>query len=145
MLMKSLQGDDIPGQAPPTYNMMAALGNTGSQQQPQSAAVAAAAAASTQIRSRCVILRDMFNPKEETDPNFDVEIKNDVFSEATRFGEITHIFVDKRSLGLVYIKFTSEESARAVVAQFNGRWFGGRQISAELSPEDYYNSKFSLN
>lgn len=87
----------------------------------------------------------MFNPKEETDPNFDVEIKNDVFSEATRFGEITHIFVDKRSLGLVYIKFTSEESAKAVVAQFNGRWFGGRQITAELSPEDYYNSKFSLN
>lgn len=137
MLMKSLQGEDIPGQAPLTHGMMAALGNAnGGNAQQQ--------AATSQIKSKCVILRDMFNPKEESDPNFDIEIKNDVFSEATRFGEVTHIFVDKRSLGLVYIKFTTEESARAVVAQFNGRWFGGHKISAELAPEDYYNTKFSL-
>lgn len=137
--MKSLQGDDIPGQAPPTYGMMAALGTNPDMQQQQQQQQAAA-----QIRSRCVILRDMFNPKDEKDPNFDVEIKEDVYAEASRYGEITHIFVDKRSLGLVYIKFTAEESAKAVVAQFNGRWFGGHRISAELAPEDYYNSKFNL-
>ena len=62
--------------------------------------------------SNCLILRNMFIPAAETDPNWDINIQEDVKSECQRFGTVLHCFVDKKSDGNVYMMFDDVPSAR---------------------------------
>jgi RNA-binding protein 39 len=51
------------------------------------------------------MLKNMFNPDKETDPNFHLEIQEEVAEEAKKFGDLKNAFVDKNSkLGQVYLK-----------------------------------------
>lgn len=90
----------------------------------------------------CIIIKNMFDPKTETDADFDLDIKEDVEEEAAKFGPIKHIFVDKNSQGFVYLRFESVEAAGKLRATFHGRWFASRQISAEFVIEQTYVVKF---
>ena len=45
----------------------------------------------------CLFLSNMFDPAEETNPNFHVEIQEDVQGECGRFGQVLHLFVDPNS------------------------------------------------
>lgn len=45
----------------------------------------------------CLMLANMFDPAEETNPNFHLEIQEDVQGECARFGQVLHIFVDANS------------------------------------------------
>merc|ERR1719399_393010 len=56
----------------------------------------------------CILLRNMFDPKTETDPNFDDEIKEDVTEECSKFGRVKHIAVAKNSPGFVFVRFDSQ-------------------------------------
>ena len=47
--------------------------------------------------STCVLLKNLFDPSTESNPNFDKEIEEDVRGEAEQFGPVLHIFVDKNS------------------------------------------------
>lgn len=77
-----------------------------------------------QTMSRCVLLRNMFDPSTEEDPDFDLEIREDVMDEVKKFGELLHIYVDKTSRdGLVYLKFKNVEHATRTINNLNGRWF----------------------
>lgn len=49
------------------------------------------------IPTPCLLLSNMFDPAEETNPNFHLEIQDDVASECARFGQLLHIFVDASS------------------------------------------------
>ena len=49
------------------------------------------------VISRCLLLKNMFTPDEEDNPNWDEEIKSDVMEECSKFGQIHHIFVEKYS------------------------------------------------
>lgn len=49
------------------------------------------------LQTNCILLKNMFDPTTETDPNFDQEIKDDVEEECSKFGPVLHIYVDKTS------------------------------------------------
>jgi len=92
--------------------------------------------------STCIIIKNMFSPAEETEPNWDQDIKEDVSIEAGKHGRLKHVFVDKNSAGHVYLRYEDTNAAQMAVAALNGRWFGSRQISAEYMPEATYLLKF---
>ncbi|KAL6270857.1 hypothetical protein ACE6H2_027768 [Prunus campanulata] len=47
------------------------------------------------VPSECLLLKNMFDPAVETEPNFDLDIKEDVQEECSKYGNLRHIFVDK--------------------------------------------------
>lgn len=94
--------------------------------------------------SRTIMLNNMFNPAEETEPDWVKDLETDVKEECTKFGQVEHIHVNEDSLGEVYLKFATVESAQKALEALDGRWFGGKQISAVFVPEAIYNAKFSL-
>ncbi|KAL4070908.1 hypothetical protein J3A83DRAFT_4358970 [Scleroderma citrinum] len=83
------------------------------------------------MQSRSVLLKNMFHPEEETDRDWDKELGDDVKGECEeKYGRVDAIKVEKDSQGEIYVKFASVESAKKAIQGLNGRWFGGRQISA---------------
>ncbi|XP_044463576.1 RNA-binding protein 39-like [Mangifera indica] len=88
--------------------------------------------------SECLLLKNMFDPAAETDLDFDLEIKEDVEEECSKYGRVMHIHVDKNSAGFVYLQFESVEAAAAAQRAMHMRWFARRLISALfMKPEDY--------
>ncbi|KAH9003988.1 hypothetical protein EDB86DRAFT_3062364 [Lactarius hatsudake] len=83
------------------------------------------------MESRCVLLKNMFTPEEETDADWDKELAEDVKGECEgKYGSVERIKVEKESQGEIYVKFSNVDAARKAVQGLNGRWFGGRQVSA---------------
>jgi len=92
--------------------------------------------ASTALATQCLRLRNMFNPDEEEDPDFHLDIKEDVTEEAGKFGPVKHVHVDRTSKdGLVYVSFQTVEGAQAAQKVFHGRFFSGRTIVADFITE----------
>ncbi|TEB35085.1 splicing factor, CC1-like protein [Coprinellus micaceus] len=84
------------------------------------------------MQSRSVLLKNMFNPEEETEANWDKELADEVKGECeSKYGPVTALKVERDSeQGEIYIKFDSIDSAKEAIQGLNGRWFGGRQITA---------------
>ncbi|KAL4330301.1 hypothetical protein AHAS_Ahas13G0386400 [Arachis hypogaea] len=80
--------------------------------------------------SECLLLKNMFDPSTETEPDFDIDIKEDVEEECSKYGRVKHIYVDKRSAGFVYLRFETVEAASAAQRAMHLRWFARRLISA---------------
>ncbi|KAK8631788.1 hypothetical protein V6N13_028567 [Hibiscus sabdariffa] len=88
--------------------------------------------------SECLLLKNMFDPSTETEPDFDLDIKEDVEEECSKYGRVKHIYVDKNSAGCVYLRFDSTEGAGKAQRAMHMRWFAGRSISALfMQPHDY--------
>ncbi|KAI9260643.1 hypothetical protein BDA99DRAFT_439455 [Phascolomyces articulosus] len=94
--------------------------------------------------SRTIMMNNMFNPAEETEPDWVEDLQADVKQECMQFGEVEHILVNANSLGEVYLKFNTVEAGQKALTSLNGRWFGGKQITAVFVPEAIYDAKFSL-
>merc|ERR1719204_1836699 len=93
--------------------------------------------------SPCILLRNMFDPSKETDPDFDLDIREDVMDEVGKYGQLRHIYVDKTSTeGHVYLKFTEVNGAKTTMKALNNRWFGQNQIRGEFIPVQKYNVQF---
>jgi RNA-binding protein 39 len=93
--------------------------------------------------SQNITLNNMFDPKTETNPNFDQEIKQDVLDECKKFGKIVHIFVDKFSPeGRVYLRFDNIQSAQGAQQLMHGRWFARKMINCTFMTDSQYFSKF---
>lgn len=98
--------------------------------------------------SPCLTLSNLFDPRQETDPNWDEDYKNDVLEELTKLGMVVHISVDTISAeGNIYVKCLTPEMASKVIQSFNGRYFAGRTIRAVSVPAINYHTLFpdSLN
>lgn len=79
----------------------------------------------------------------ETNPNWDIEIRDDVISECNKHGGVLHVYVDKASpQGNVYCKCPTIATAVASVNTLHGRWFAGRVITAAYVPLVNYHSLF---
>ncbi|RZC81627.1 hypothetical protein C5167_044200 [Papaver somniferum] len=65
-----------------------------------------------------------------TEHDFDLDIKDDVQDEVSKFGTVKHIFVDKNSAGHVYLRFDTTTSAMSAQRALHGRWFAGKMITA---------------
>ena len=105
------------------------------------------------MQSRSVLLKNMFDPEEETERDWDKELAEDVKNECEeKYGPVSFIKVEKESQvcatllsaitlystclfqGEIYVKFESIDSAKGSIQGLNGRWFGGRQVSAYRPP-----------
>ncbi|CAK1549827.1 unnamed protein product [Leptosia nina] len=95
------------------------------------------------IATQCFMLNNMFDPATETNPNWDIEIRDDVISECNKHGGVLHVYVDKASpQGNVYCKCPTIATAVASVNTLHGRWFAGRVITAAYVPLVNYHSLF---
>jgi len=92
--------------------------------------------------SQFVMLKNMFDPSVETEPDFHLDIMEDVKEECSKHGPVKHIFVDKDSQGHVYLKFAAIDGAQKAINALHHRWFAGKMISAEYYPETTYYIKF---
>ncbi|CAL2279706.1 unnamed protein product [Prunus armeniaca] len=82
------------------------------------------------VPSECLLLKNMFDPAVETEPNFDLDIKEDVQEECSKYGNLRHIFVDKNTAGHVYLRFENTQAAINARHVLHGRWFAGKMIEA---------------
>ncbi|GAA6022993.1 hypothetical protein JCM11491_000349 [Sporobolomyces phaffii] len=94
-----------------------------------------------QNTTRNVLMKDAFNPEEETERDWDLELADDVKGECeAKYGKVLDIFVVKESKGEIYIRFEKVEDAVKATQGLNGRWFGGRQISASHVGDSLYDA-----
>ncbi|KFM28198.1 RNA-binding protein 39 [Auxenochlorella protothecoides] len=96
------------------------------------------------IPTQCVLLKNMFDPEEESEPGWSEDIAADVGEECAKFGELQHLHVDAASKGFVYLKFVAVPAAAAAVQAMNGRWFAGKQVAAVFQFAAMYNAHFGL-
>ncbi|OCF76109.1 RNA-binding protein 39 [Kwoniella mangroviensis CBS 8886] len=83
-----------------------------------------------------IIVSNMFNPDEETERNWDLDLAEDVKGEVeSKYGEVKRIKVEKMSAGEVYIEFNEIDGATSAIKGLNGRFFGGRQLQASYISE----------
>ncbi|KAJ9704473.1 hypothetical protein PVL29_002847 [Vitis rotundifolia] len=94
------------------------------------------------VPSECLMLKNMFDPKLETEPDFDLDIKEDVQDECSKFGTVKHIYVDKNSAGFVYLRFENTQAALSAQRALHGRWFAGKMITATFMLPQNYEAKF---
>ncbi|KAJ1325130.1 splicing factor CC1-like family [Microdochium nivale] len=96
------------------------------------------------MASRCVLLRNMFDPAEEEGENWPKELEDDVRQEAEqKYGHVVHISLDPNSQGDIYLKFDKVQGGENAIKGLNGRYFGGRMISAAPVVDAVYSSLFS--
>jgi RNA-binding protein 23/39 len=95
-----------------------------------------------QIATQCFLLVNMFDPATETNPQWDLEIQDDVVEECNKHGGVLHVYVDVASDGKVYVKCPSIATAVLAVNALHGRWFAGRVITAAYVPLTTYHSLF---
>ncbi|PRQ24994.1 putative nucleotide-binding alpha-beta plait domain-containing protein [Rosa chinensis] len=83
------------------------------------------------VPRECLLLRNMFDPKEiEAKPDIDIMSKEDVQEECSKCGKLKHIFVDKNTAGFVYLRFENTQAAIRARQVLHGRWFAGKKITA---------------
>ncbi|KAF3907385.1 hypothetical protein ABW21_db0201156 [Orbilia brochopaga] len=103
-----------------------------------------AAPANSTVASRCIVVKNMFEPSEEQGDHWVKDLEDDVKAECeTKYGHVVHISVDPNSQGDVYIKFDKISGGEKAIQGLNGRFFGGRQISALPVVDAVYSSLFS--
>ncbi|KAM6912096.1 17S U2 SnRNP complex component HTATSF1 isoform 1-T3 [Lycodopsis pacificus] len=83
---------------------------------------------------KVVIIRNMFHPSDfEEDPLELNEYREDLRVECEKFGEVKKVILfDRHPDGVASVAFKEPEQADACIESFNGRWFGGRQLTALL-------------
>ncbi|VVB13889.1 unnamed protein product [Arabis nemorensis] len=91
--------------------------------------------------SECLLLKNMFDPATETEPDFEIDIKEDVQEECSKYGRVNHIYVDKNSAGFVYLRFESVQAAAAAQRAMHMRWFAQKMISAIFMPLHEYEAR----
>ncbi|KAK7270172.1 hypothetical protein RIF29_23123 [Crotalaria pallida] len=94
------------------------------------------------VPSECLWLKNMFDPNDEKEPDFDLDIKEDVEAECSKFGKLKHIYVDKNSAGFVFLRFENTQSAISAQRALHGRWFAGKMITASFMVPQSYEDKF---
>ncbi|OIW27952.1 splicing factor, CC1-like protein [Coniochaeta ligniaria NRRL 30616] len=96
------------------------------------------------MASRCVVLHNMFDPAEEEGEEWVKELEDDVRAEAeSKYGHVVHIALDPNSQGDIYLKFDKVQGGENAIKGLNGRYFGGRMISAAPVVDAVYSSLFS--
>lgn len=83
---------------------------------------------------RIVIIKNMFDPKLfDEDVGLILEFRKDLTDECSKNGDVRKVTIyDRHPEGVAQVNMADPESAEACVAMLNGRWFGKRQLSAEI-------------
>ncbi|KAK7205503.1 hypothetical protein BZA70DRAFT_160847 [Myxozyma melibiosi] len=93
--------------------------------------------------SRCIALSNMFDPDEEDGPDWVKELEEDVKAECEeKYGKVVHLAVEPASKGEIFVKFADVSGGEKAILGLNGRYFGGRQISATPVVDMVYSLRF---
>ena len=83
--------------------------------------------------SQHILVHNMFNKDEETDPGWENDIKLDFEEECAQYGKITRVVVmSKDPGGMIYASFDSVDGATNCAKNLAGRWFDKRQLRVEF-------------
>ena len=96
------------------------------------------------IPTTCVLVKNAFDPSQETDPSWDEEIANDIRDECSKFGQVLFVHVDKDSRGFVYIKFGDVQAAIAAQKSLHGRWYNLKQLCVDFQFVPLFDKHFHL-
>mmetsp|Transcript_22602 Transcript_22602/g.25431 ORF Transcript_22602/g.25431 Transcript_22602/m.25431 type:complete len:83 (+) Transcript_22602:427-675(+) len=78
----------------------------------------------------------MYDKDEETDPGWEVEIKEEFLDECSKFGKIEHAKVmHLEPGGKIFATFSTLEGAKNCTKNLAGRWFDKRQLRVDYMPE----------
>lgn len=89
-----------------------------------------------------LVLSNMFDPAAEG-KGFEEDVAVDVREECNaKYGRAGHVFVEKESQGIVYVRFAAVGEAVKAQAALNGRWFGGKKIGAAFVSDGDYLKRF---
>jgi splicing factor 45 len=97
------------------------------------------------VTTRVVLLKNMVGPGEVDD-----ELQPEVQEECGKYGEVSKCLIFEIPHGVpdeeavrIFVEFTNNSSATKAYLDLNGRFFGGRIVSAEFYDEDRF-AKFDL-
>jgi len=108
---------------------------------PDVGAAGAAVGAPAQPPSNFVLMKNMFDPngeEERNDPDFFLDLREDVMEETGKNGTLLDAKIVKESAGHMLLKFADQDGAGKTVQKLNGRWFAGKQITAEFCEEEVF-------
>jgi len=100
--------------------------------------------AASPIPTAALLLKNMFDPAEETEADWASAIQEDTRDECSKYGPVVHCHVDAESRGFVYLKFATTEAAQAAQRALHGRWYANKQIVATFQFAQMYNAHFRL-
>ena len=88
----------------------------------------------SEAHQKTVILRNVFDVNEiRSNPSLVDILKNDMKAGASEFGALKSLKVaEKNPEGIVILNFKSNMSSNPCIEKMNGRFYGGRTISASL-------------
>lgn len=96
-----------------------------------------------EFATQCFMLSNMFDPFAETEPEWDLDVRDDVIEECNTHGGAVHVFVDKKAeSGHVYVKCPGILAAHHSVTALHGRTFAGKVITANYVPLESYHNLF---
>lgn len=80
-----------------------------------------------------VVLKNMFSIEEmQGNEHVASELEEDVLVECNKFGPVAKVRVfETNPEGIIIVKFKDPEHCQACIRAMQGRWFGGRQITAQ--------------
>ncbi|KAJ8724165.1 hypothetical protein PYW07_008145 [Mythimna separata] len=83
---------------------------------------------------RIVIVKNLFHPTDfDQEVQLILDYQQDLREECAKCGEVRKVVIyDRHPEGVAQITMKDPEMADAVVQLINGRWFGKRQITAEI-------------
>lgn len=83
--------------------------------------------------SKHILVHNMFNKDEETDPGWENDIRLDFEEECQQYGKIISVIVmSKEPGGKIYATFEQEDGALKCAKNLAGRWFDKRQLRVEF-------------
>ena len=88
--------------------------------------------------SQFLLLTNMFDPANETEPNWEEEIRVDIQEECARFGKVLQVKVMTATKGDVCVAFRATSDAEAAARALHDRWFGKMQVKARFLSKDVY-------
>lgn len=84
-----------------------------------------------------------FREEAKNGENWKKELEDDVKGECdSKYGPVAHIAVDQNTEGDVYVKFFKVDGGEKAIKGLNGRFFGGRTITAQPVVDAVYSSLF---
>jgi RNA-binding protein 39 len=83
--------------------------------------------------SQHILVHNMFDKDEETEPNWENDIKLDFEEECAQYGKMTSVVVMSKEVGgKIYASFESSRDAMNCAKNLAGRWFDKRQLRVEF-------------
>lgn len=95
------------------------------------------------LPSTCIVIKNMFVLEQETETNWENDIKEDVMEECSKYGKVNHVHIENKIPGgFVYLRFAAVEAASEAARNLNGRFFAGKMITVSYVNPAEYQAKF---